>query len=293
MIALLSASAEDTWSLWRKGRGSDSTLASVSVYRRPSMLPWNFSWRAQTTPWCWSEGTRSPSHRPPKAGSITLIHYTDRVTCCSQLAAVCTRWWKHAVRVMTVTGTSTIMGHVWATLCLHVLLDLGSFRQDCILSSAKEGANLTLWRVWNELLNEGWPCEEFVASWLMGSWSWFGVLDIDRLSSWLKEAESTVENVGVDKLRDQVINQFHSDQFLSIFSEEFWVRVLKDNLNLHANRQHDHWHVESHEYPLARILWFKFCLNLRDWNKQLLSMVHIKWKSIVLTEYAPVCQMGY
>ena len=36
----------------------------------------------------------------------------------------------------------------------------------------------------------------------------YGVLKVNRISSWLKEAKPTVKNVGIDELRDQVIDQF-------------------------------------------------------------------------------------
>lgn len=164
------ASSKDTMFLWREGRGSDSTLATIRG--KPSAFPFMLSWCAQTTPRSWSKGARCPTHRPPHAGSVSLVQNTDRVTSCPELAAVCARWWQHAVWVFTWSGPS-VVGHVRDALSLHVLLDLGSLSQDCILSSSEESANFTLWWIGNELLYKGWSSEEFVTGWLVSRWSGF------------------------------------------------------------------------------------------------------------------------
>ena len=101
------------------------------------------------------------------------------------------------------------------------------------------------------------------------------VFEVDSISVWLKKAKSTVENVGINQLRDQVIDQFHGDFFLCVFTEKLGVRILKYHFNLHANCQHDHWHVEGHKYSLAGVFWFKFCLDLGDRDEKLLSVVHV------------------
>ena len=90
------------------------------------------------------------------------------------------------------------------------------------------------------------------------------ILERDGVSTWLKEAESTVEDVWVDQLRDQIVDQLHGDLLLSVLTEKFWVRVLEYDFDLHADSQNNHWHVEGHEYALACILCLKLSLNLSD-----------------------------
>ena len=90
------------------------------------------------------------------------------------------------------------------------------------------------------------------------------ILKRDGVSAWFKKAESTIEDVWVDQLRDQIVDQLHRNFLLSVLTEKFRVRVLKDNLDLHADSQNNHWHVEGHEYALACILCLKLSLNLSD-----------------------------
>jgi len=75
----------------------------------------------------------------------------------------------------------------------------------------------------------------------------YWVFDVDCVTPWLKEAESTVENVWIYQLGDQVIYQFHGDFLLCVFTEELWVRILENDLDFHADCQNNHRHVESHE----------------------------------------------
>ena len=120
----------------------------------------------------------------------------------------------------------------------------------------------------------------------------YGVLKVNRISSWLKEAKPTVKNVGIDELRDQVIDQFHCNFLLSVLAEELRVGIFEDNFDFHANGEDNHGHVERHKNALAGILWFQFSLNLCNWNEQLLPMVHVKWKSIILAKDAPICEVS-
>ena len=82
----------------------------------------------------------------------------------------------------------------------------------------------------------------------------YGVLKVNRISSRLKEAKSTVKNVGIDELRDQVIDQFHCNLLLSVLTEEFRVGIFEDNFDFHANGKNNHRHVERHKNALAGIL---------------------------------------
>ena len=120
----------------------------------------------------------------------------------------------------------------------------------------------------------------------------YGVLKVNRISSWLKEAKPTVKNVGIDELGDQVIDQFHCNFLLSVLAEELRVGIFEDNFDFHANGEDNHGHVERHKNALAGILWFQFSLNLCNWNEQLLPMVHVKWKSIILAKDAPICEVS-
>ena len=88
----------------------------------------------------------------------------------------------------------------------------------------------------------------------MGSRPRLIILKVDSLTVRLKEAESTVEDVGVDKLSDQVIDLLHSYLLLCVFTKELRVGVFKYHFDFHAYRQDNHWHVESHENAFASIL---------------------------------------
>ena len=101
------------------------------------------------------------------------------------------------------------------------------------------------------------------------------ILDVDRISVRLKEAESTVEDVRVDELGDQVVYQLHSYLLLSVFTKEFWIRVFEDDFDLHANGKHNHGHIERHKDALSCILCLQLGLNLGDRNEELLAMVHV------------------
>ena len=119
------------------------------------------------------------------------------------------------------------------------------------------------------------------------------ILKVDSLTVRLKEAESTVEDVGVDKLSDQVINLLHSYFLLCVFTEELRVGVFKYHFDFHADRQDYHWHVESHENAFASILRLKFSLDFGNRDEQLLPMVHVQWKFVELAEDTPVSQVSY
>lgn len=80
------------------------------------------------------------------------------------------------------------------------------------------------------------------------------ILKVDSFTIRLEEAKSTVEDVGVDKLSDQVIDLLHGYFLLCVFAEELWVGVFKYHFDFHANGQNNHRHVESHKYAFACIL---------------------------------------
>ena len=109
----------------------------------------------------------------------------------------------------------------------------------------------------------------------MGCWSSLVIFEIDSFPTRLKETESTVEDVGVNQLSDQVVDQLARDFLLSIVTKELWIWILKDNLDLHTDRKNDHGHVESHEDALSCILWLELGLDFRDRDEQLLPMVHV------------------
>ena len=88
----------------------------------------------------------------------------------------------------------------------------------------------------------------------MGSRPRLIILEVDSLTVRLKEAKSTVEDVGVDKLSDQVIDLLHCYFLLCVFTKELRVGVFKYHFDFHADRQDYHRHVESHENAFASIL---------------------------------------
>ena len=123
-------------------------------------------------------------------------------------------------------------------------------------------------------------------------WFTYLILKRDGVSTWFKEAESTIKDVWINQLRDQIVDQLHSNLLLCVLTEKFWVGVFEDDFDLHADSQNNHRHVEGHEYTLACILCLKLSLNLSDWDEQLFAMVHVKWKLVELTKDAPVGQMS-
>ena len=80
------------------------------------------------------------------------------------------------------------------------------------------------------------------------------ILKVNGFTVRLKEAKSTIEDVGVDELSDQIIDLLHGYFLLSVFAEELWVGVLKYHFDFHPNCQNNHGHVESHENAFACIL---------------------------------------
>jgi len=60
-----------------------------------------------------------------------------------------------------------------------------------------------------------------------------------------KKAESRVEQVGIDQLRNQVIDLLHGDLVVDRDGKELGVRVFKDQLDLYAKRQDQHRHQEG------------------------------------------------
>ena len=121
----------------------------------------------------------------------------------------------------------------------------------------------------------------------------YRVLDVDGVAAGLKETESTVVDVWINKLCDEVIDELHSDLLLGVLAEELRVRVLEDDLDLHANGQDNHGHVESHEDALAGVLGLELGLDLGDRDEQLFAVVHVQGQLVELAEDRPVGQVGH
>ena len=77
------------------------------------------------------------------------------------------------------------------------------------------------------------------------------VLDVDGFTTRLEERKSTVENVGIYKGCDLVVDQLDSYLFVQLLLKEVRVAIFENMFYFNADCQHDHGHDESGKKTLV------------------------------------------
>lgn len=117
------------------------------------------------------------------------------------------------------------------------------------------------------------------------------LLDVDCISSRLKEWKSTVIQIWVNQLRYQIVYQFHCKLLVNFDTEKQRIGIFEDKLNLDTDCKHQHRHYESVIELFTLVLYVQLGSNGWNWDKHLLHVVLIEWLWIQMTENVPISKM--
>jgi len=165
----------------------------------------------------------------------------------------------------------------WWSSILSVVVHWGSYHFSfawATFSSSKHCSYLSFCWIWNELLNQCTSCEKLF--WSMHLSFWFFKFNIYCFSTWFKKAESWVVQIRINKLCDNIIQQFHRNLLMIWMAKEDFVTVFENYFKFDSNCENNHGHYEVHKDLSAGVLAFVWLLNLWYRDKQLFHMIFIK-----------------
>ena len=142
-----------------------------------------------------------------------------------------------------------------------------------------------------ELLNEGRPSEVPVLGTLRLRCLCFEVLYVDCVSTRLKKAEPTVQQVRVDELRNQIIDQLRRDFLMDSNSEKVRVAVFKNEINFHPDSEDEHRHYERVVDLTAEVFTVQIAGDRRNRDEKLLHVIGVQRQSAKVPKDIPICQV--
>ena len=119
------------------------------------------------------------------------------------------------------------------------------------------------------------------------------MFDVDSVSTRLEEGEATVVDVGVQQVRNHIIDELHRYFLMRRLREELRIGILENLFNFDPDGENDHRHDEGNEDLLTDVFALEFGLDLRDRDEELLSVVRVQRQLVDVPEERPVDEVRY